>query len=184
MNGHHYFAAIKLPQEVKDFLKNWTEQHKEVFPFNRWVYYEDYHITLAFIGSIEEEQGIETIVQKLKTILNDKKSFPLILNKIGTFGPTNKPRIFWVDVEESEELLHIQEKVFSEILNLGFKLDTKPFRPHITLARKWASKDEFNESSLTKIKESFTFTINEVVLYETHLDKLPKYHEVASFKLK
>ena len=183
MNKNHYFIAVKLPQEVKKFLKEWTENNQMNLPFNRWVYPEDYHITLAFLGMIEDGKKDE-IIRTLKEVLLDTKSFQLTLNQFGTFGLINKPRIFWIDVEISEELLRIQQNVFTHILKLGFQLDTKPFRPHITLARKWVGEDNFNQKVLTKVDREDSFTVNEVVLYETHLNMKPKYVEVASVYLK
>ena len=183
MNNHHYFIAVKLPQEVKAFLKEWTDHHQSKYPFNRWVYPEDYHITLAFLGMVEEEKK-EEIVRTLKESLVDAGSFTLTLNQFGTFGLMNKPRIFWIDVEHSDDLMRIQKKVFSEILNLGFRLDTKPFRPHITLARKWIGERDFDEKALTKVEDGILFSVKEVVLYETHLNAKPKYIQVASVELK
>ncbi|HWK21862.1 MAG TPA: RNA 2',3'-cyclic phosphodiesterase [Ureibacillus sp.] len=182
MSKHHYFLAAKLPNNVKEYLKEWVEVNKVDFPFAKWVHFEDYHITLAFLGFAEENMKQE-VIDKIPEVLRDEWPFTLTLSKIGTFGPHKKPRIFWADVEHSEDLNQIQKKVHRQCVNIGFDLDKKTFRPHITLARKWQGESDFEIETLKEFENSLSFTVNEVVLYETHLDKTPKYHEYAVFSL-
>jgi len=183
---HHYFFAVKLPKEAKEFLYEWIQARKEDFPFARWVHPEDYHITLAFLGFAEKTM-LEQAIEKVKSVLEKEAAFTLTFNSIGIFGPQKAPRIFWADVESSEELFSIQKAVYKECVETGFELDKKPFRPHITLARKWNSGDDFDIRTLMQIREGdekpFSFNVTEVVLYETHLDKTPKYKEYANFPL-
>ncbi|WP_235867555.1 RNA 2',3'-cyclic phosphodiesterase [Ureibacillus chungkukjangi] len=182
MSKHHYFLAAKLPKEVKEFLKEWVEANKIDFPFARWVHHEDFHITLAFLGFAEENMKQE-VIETMAQVLINENPLTLTLNKIGTFGPHKKPRIFWADVEQSEELNEVQKKVYRQCTNIGFQLDKKPFRPHITLARKWQGEEDFDIATLTNFDERLSFTIDEVILYETHLDRTPKYYEYARFSL-
>lgn len=182
MSKHHYFLAAKLPKEAKNFLREWVEKNQTEFPFARWVHHEDYHITLAFLGFAEESMKQE-VINTMQQVLSGEGPFTLTLKMIGTFGPHKKPRIFWVDVEESENLNQVQKKVYRQCINIGFQLDKKPFRPHITLARKWQGEQDFDIEKLTKFEDRLSFTVNEVVLYETHLDQTPKYHEYARFDL-
>lgn len=186
LTKHHYFFAVKLPKETKEFLHEWIEARKADYPFARWVHPEDYHITLAFLGFAEKSK-LEHVINRLKPILEKESAFTLTLNNLGIFGQKKAPRIFWADVESSEQLISIQKAVYEECVKTGFQLDKKPFRPHITLARKWNSEDPFNEATLFSIRKedgkTFTFNVTEVVLYETHLDRTPKYYEFASFPL-
>lgn len=186
MKKHHYFVAVKLPQEAKRFLDGWIEERKGDFPFARWVHPADYHITLAFLGFAEQTM-LNKLTEQLKPLIAKESTFTLTLNSLGTFGPHKAPRIFWADVETSEQLNEIQLGVRKVCEKIGFELDPKPFRPHITLARKWNSGDPFDATSLSQIRSSdgevFTFQVTEIVLYETHLDCFPKYHEYRSFPL-
>lgn len=183
---HHYFFAVKLPNETKTFLADWVEKNKETFPFQRWVHPEDYHITLAFLGFAEKDK-LDAVKKQIKKVLNNQQAFSLTLHNAGTFGQKENPRIFWADTFPSEELSNLQKKVYNQVIDSGFVLDKKPFRPHITLARKWNDKNPFNPSRLGEILrttgDTFSFNINEVVLYETHLDKNPKYKIVDLYRL-
>ncbi|SOC11072.1 2'-5' RNA ligase [Ureibacillus xyleni] len=183
---YHYFFAVKLPNEVKAFIGNWIERNKREFPFKRWVHEADYHITLAFLGFAEDEMKAKA-VESMATAISDIPPFSLTLTKIGTFGPAKSPRIFWTGVNESQVLNDLQKQVYQHCIEAGFQLDKKPFRPHITLARKWEGEQPFEKGTATPIVtedgKEVSFQINEVVLYETHLDKAPKYKEYAVFPL-
>ena len=182
MSKHHYFLAAKLPAEAKSFLSEWVAANKSNYPFAKWVYPEDYHITLAFLGFAEESMK-EEVIQSMPQVLADERAFALTLDRIGVFGPHKKPRIFWADVEHSESLNQVQKTVHSQCTKIGFQLDKKPFRPHITLARKWQGEEDFDLEALKEFEERLSFTVDDVVLYDTPLDKPPKYHEYARFSL-
>lgn len=183
---HHYFFAVKLPYEVKSYLNRWVQMHEPKFPFNRWVHPEDYHITLAFLGFAEKEM-LEKVVHDVGEIVSNLYTFELTLNELGIFGPPKSPRIFWADVKFSEELQSVQKLVYDTCLKAGFELDKKPFKPHITLARKWKFEEPFDREKLTSLKNSrgddYTFPVSEIVLYKTHLDQTPKYMEYTKYSL-
>lgn len=183
----HYFFAVKLPPEAKNFLNNWVDEHKENYPFKNWVHQEDYHITLAFLGFAEQEM-LQKVIEKVKFILENETSFNLSFHKLGIFGKETMPRIFWAGVFESDSLSTIQKKVYNQCIDVGFSLDKKPFRPHITIARKWSSNETFHLDSLKKLiqgnDEIFKFHVNEIVLYKTEMNEVPKYKEEHVFRLR
>jgi RNA 2',3'-cyclic 3'-phosphodiesterase len=182
----HFFFAIKIPLETKLIMKRNSERLKEILPFSRWVHHEDLHITLAFLGNAPEEK-LSIAVENVREALREFKGFPLEINKLGTFGKADSPRIFWVDTQESNELHEVREKVFRACVEAGFQLETRPFKSHITLARKWTGDQHFHKRLLDVWNElqsePLIFNANEVVLYQTHLDKTPKYEEKTIYKL-
>jgi len=120
-------------------------------------------------------------------VIKNAKKFRLEINQLGTFGREQSPRVLWADIEYSSELHDIRNKVFSACEQAGFKLETRPFRPHITLARKWTGEEAFQSDKLVIWKklqpDSLPFQVSEVVLYRTHLNQLPKYEAIAIFPL-
>ncbi|WHX99654.1 RNA 2',3'-cyclic phosphodiesterase [Neobacillus sp. DY30] len=187
MNKHtHFFFAIKIPTEIKLIMQSNIERLKEILPFSRWVHHEDLHITLAFLGNAPSEK-LSIALENVREALSEFKGFSLEINKLGTFGKADSPRIFWMDTKESNELSNVREKVFTACVEAGFQLETRPFKPHITLARKWSGNQVFHKSLLdTWIElqsEPLVFNVNEVVLYQTHLDKTPKYEVKTTYYL-
>lgn len=185
MNAHFFFA-VKLPDETKEKLKEYMDCVSLKLPFSRWVHHEDYHITLAFLGSAPEEQ-----LQKASGLIADsirnEKTFPLYISRLGVFGKQETPRIFWCGTQQDKHLQDLRLKVYSACQEAGFKLETRPFKPHITMARKWAGTGPFQQSMLdvnSPFKDGhLEFEAAEVVLYQTHLDKSPKYESIAIFPL-
>lgn len=182
----HFFFAVKLPDEIKLRMKEHLEKLKSDIPFSRWVHYQDLHITLAFIGFAPTEK-LERATDYVTSAIKGFKSIKLSIHRLGCFGNVHSPRVFWADTQASEELNHLRQEVFSACERAGFQLETRPFRPHITLARKWAGGEPFNGEWLhvwKKIQpDPLTFEAKEVVLYQTHLQKLPKYEAKILFPL-
>ncbi|WP_062354872.1 RNA 2',3'-cyclic phosphodiesterase [Bacillus kwashiorkori] len=182
----HYFFAVKLPDEAKEVINEWIQKKKSHFPFKNWVHPQDYHITLAFLGSCKKDR-LDKLNVSMEKMLWKEESFSLTLNELGFFGSEKQPRVFWLDVLPSESLLQIQKKVYNHCIDSGFILDKKPFRPHITLARKWQGETPFNKSNLVKIQQKseklYTFMIDSIVLYESHVKETPKYYEYFRYPL-
>ncbi|WP_102274217.1 RNA 2',3'-cyclic phosphodiesterase [Cytobacillus massiliigabonensis] len=182
----HFFFAVSLPEEVKKELSRLCLTIKERLPFQRWVHQDDYHITLAFLGTAQDgklEKAKKLVVEQL----NGQSSFSLHINKLGVFGKKDSPRIFWADTVKEDKLLKLRERVFFSCLEAGFELETRAFKPHITLARKWAGSTPFEEDLLESNnpfeEASLPFQAKEVALYQTHFDRTPKYEKIAAFPL-
>lgn len=144
------------------------------------------HITLAFLGFVPTENRTK-VENNVSEAIRGSKPFQLQINKLGIFGREEAPRVFWADVLESNELQLIRDRVFAACVGAGFKLETREFRPHITIARKWTSDEPFHKELLDILEElqpkPLEFEINNVVLYQTHLKKSPKYEVKTIFPL-
>lgn len=177
MNRNHYFFALPLPDELKQTLHQTIQEQQ--LPFARFVHEQDLHLTLAFLGAAEEQQ-LQKAVQLVSSAISTIESFPLVIESLGFFGKKDEPRIFWAGVEEEKRLDQLQSAVSNACRQAGFHLDSKPFRPHITLARKWKGETAFQLPPITIEKN---FSAQSVVLYETYLDRSPKYKVKERIKL-
>ncbi|WP_075982637.1 RNA 2',3'-cyclic phosphodiesterase [Bacillus massilinigeriensis] len=181
----HFFFAVRLPDEVKENLSKLCDSLKEQTSFKSWVHNQDYHITLAFLGGAPRDQ-LELAKENVRRILQDQFSFPLTINQLGMFGKSDSPRIFWAGLQMEARLHDLREKVYSACIDAGFSLETRPFNPHITLARKWVGATPFKQEQLLippDMLEDGAFIANEVVLYQTHLNKTPKYEAFSTYQL-
>ncbi|MFJ7729490.1 RNA 2',3'-cyclic phosphodiesterase [Neobacillus sp. NPDC097160] len=182
----HFFFAVRIPEETKVIMKAHIEKIKIDLPFSRWVHHQDLHITLAFLGAAAPEK-LAVAENNIKEVLRGAEAFTLKINKLGIFGQKESPRVFWADTEESTELRAIRKKVFSACDKSGFQLETRPFRPHITLARKWNGAHSFQMELLevwNKLQpEPLPFQAHDVALYQTHLQQTPKYEAITLFPL-
>jgi len=187
MSHHtHYFWAVKLPDDIKRSIHDELNSVQHIFQFQRWVHKEDYHITLAFLGATDE-QRLQEAIDLVGNAITEEKSFPLEIIGLNVFGNSKAPRVFWGAVNEEERLYELQAIVHKQCLEAGFTLESRPYHPHITIARKWSAQEEFDTDILTKHnpfqEKLLCFTVNEIVLYKTNLDKTPKYEPIVRFSL-
>lgn len=182
--NRHFFIAVPLPLSIKTALKEKCEMLKTNLHFKRWVHLEDYHITLAFLGNADLEQ-LQIVLEKIKESLRKLPPFELKIQGLDIFGRKEYPRILWASIFESQPINNVRDIVYKECVKAGFDLDNKPFVPHITVARKW--NDTHGKMPidvvLTEEVELPKFLVEEVVLYETKFEEIPKYRRKAVIRL-
>jgi RNA 2',3'-cyclic 3'-phosphodiesterase len=182
----HYFWAISLSEDVKKTMFMEFEKIKGYFPFKRWVHELDYHITLTFLGSAQEEK-LEVATKLIGDVVKNVKAFPLELQGINVFGNREAPRIFWTSVKQENQLFELQKQVYEVCSEVGFTLESRSYLPHITIARNWNGEEKFERDWLTMYNPfkyiPISFIADEVVLYKTNIEKTPKYEAIATYKL-
>ena len=101
-------------------------------PGARWVEPENLHLTLRFIGEVDEPTA-EEIDYALRQI--EVGPLDLTLTGLGTFGKHGNEHTLWVGVAPSPQLTHLQAKVESAIMRSGQPAEERKFTPHVTIAR-------------------------------------------------
>jgi len=122
------FVAIPLPEEIRRQLAGLTEQSQGL----RRVPGEQMHLTLKFIGDLGSE-ALNELTQSLAAIRFN--SFDLRLKPPGAFPDEVQPRVIWMGVDRSPELMALQQSVEQAVLKVGTEDRHQEYRPHITLAR-------------------------------------------------
>ncbi|CAM4233413.1 RNA 2',3'-cyclic phosphodiesterase [Lederbergia lenta] len=179
----HYFFALSLSNDLKGKLQDVSKEMRVNLAFKNWVHPKDYHITLAFLGQANEEQ-LHEACKLSENALASIFTFSFELSKVGVFGLPKTPRILWMGTKESNPLDEVQKRVSLACTQAKFKLDERPFIPHITLARKWIGSDDFTLENTVLKKDLFNieYEASEVALFRTHPHNTPKYEKVKSFK--
>ncbi|GIO28814.1 RNA 2',3'-cyclic phosphodiesterase [Ornithinibacillus bavariensis] len=185
MNTPHYFIAIPVAANVKEEFAKWQEELKKSVSYKQWPWKEDLHITLKFLGAVEEERIIQ--LQELLRTIAKQNHFSISVGGIGTFGRHNSPRVLWAGVEKTEPLEILFKQIENAVTSIGFPKETRPYTPHITLAKKWNGNDVSPEK-LQEIKEhyqelTFPMNVDSFVLYQIFPSKRPKYEVVELYKL-
>ncbi|MFY0743079.1 RNA 2',3'-cyclic phosphodiesterase [Solibacillus silvestris] len=182
----HYFWAVRIPDGIKQTIHEELTRSKPIFQFKRWVDLNDYHITLAFLGAVNPQQ-LSSVIESVGNAIQNQKAFMLDIKGLGVFGAQSSPRIFWGAVSEAAPLYKLKEIVHQTCLDEGFTLETRPYHPHITLARKWEGNEDFNVNNLVThnpFKEKpLSFQITEIVLYKSNVENTPKYEPIVTFSL-
>jgi 2'-5' RNA ligase len=133
------FFAVELPDNVQAALGRLLpaeDPADRAAPDYRWVDASLLHVTLAFLGEQPEDRlaALEHVGRQ-----SAQASAPgtLTLGTAGSFGSRRTPRVLWVDVAgDLEALAAMQSRLALALRTGGFPLEDRPFRPHITLARR------------------------------------------------
>lgn len=129
------FLALELPVKVKDALQRQIGRLARAIPEVRWVDAASLHLTLAFLGELDDAR-LEAAIQSAAVVASGQVSLSLRLAGLGTFGPAHAPRVVWVGLEgEVRRLLALQAALADELAVRGFAREARPFAPHLTLAR-------------------------------------------------
>jgi 2'-5' RNA ligase len=118
------FVGIELPPELKLRLSLLCAG----VPGARWVDPGNYHLTLRFIGEVDE--GLASDIDAALAQIRAPR-FDLALAGVGHFGD----RMLWAGVDKSPPLVHLRDKVESALVRLGLAPETRRYAPHVTLAR-------------------------------------------------
>jgi 2'-5' RNA ligase len=144
------FLAINFPPAVRAEIVAATTPLRETAPELAWVKEPLLHLTLKFLDEQPEER-LESIQAALAGVAARHRELLLTLGEIGAFPNFRRTRIVWMGVAQEPrlELLHHDIEVVFEAL--GFEVDGRPFRPHLTLAR---AKNTLPEDRLRALARS------------------------------
>ena len=182
------FIAVNLPERIKEELLLYHEKWPDL-PI-KWVKPDNLHITLIFLGNINDQEILE-IDRAVKEITARYQSFSINLNRI-CYAPPKKipPRMVWAEGQKVEKLANLKQDLEKSLINSGinFSLENRDFRPHITLGRikAWEWK-KIEPEERPEINEdiSLSFNVNSIEVMESELKRAgPKYTVLESISLK
>jgi RNA 2',3'-cyclic 3'-phosphodiesterase len=130
------FIAIELPEPVKrevDALQRrlWVEPATGI----KWVAPQGIHLTLKFLGWVIPDR-IETIKSAIAEAVHGFKPFELGLNGLGAFPNLRRMNVVWCGLSgDLDQLASLQQSVEKFVSPLGYPTESRPFSPHLTLAR-------------------------------------------------
>jgi 2'-5' RNA ligase len=138
--GRRLFYAVPIPQPAIDQIADVVSAIRaDGVPGGgrdvRWVRLEGLHLTLRFLGpTLDDRIDAATLAPEGAT--EGRSAFDISIGGGGTFPPHGRPRALWLDVRDGEEgLVGLASEIDRELTHAGWVLDSKPFRPHLTLAR-------------------------------------------------
>ena len=100
-----------------------------------WVAPENFHVTVKFLGSIDEAQ-VSTVTDALHRALAHHRAFDVEVATLGAFPSPTRPRVLWAGIADgSAALAEIAVSVDDALASLGFAREPRAFAGHVTLGR-------------------------------------------------
>ncbi|MBV8858812.1 MAG: RNA 2',3'-cyclic phosphodiesterase [Acidobacteria bacterium] len=130
------FCAVELPREVREAAAAHAARLRRFTGVRAsWARPEGLHITLKFIGEVNAAR-VESISTAAGAAAGGFRPFRLSIEEAGTFPPRGAARVLWLGVrDDSGQLSRLQQRLEEVCSAAGFVRESKPFKPHLTLAR-------------------------------------------------
>jgi 2'-5' RNA ligase len=172
LNTIRAFIAIELPETIKSSIETIQARLKSLELPLRWVRVENIHLTMKFLGEIEEIE-----IGSIESALQDsvKMQAPLMLSAkgVGVFPGIRRPRILWVGIHDHETgLAGLQKSIEKQLHRIGYSKEGRPFKGHLTIGR---AKGYVDERKLKEALDSFLafesspFTVTEFFMFRSVL---------------
>ncbi|MCB0219477.1 MAG: RNA 2',3'-cyclic phosphodiesterase, partial [Chrysiogenetes bacterium] len=181
------FIAVELPPAARAFLVRVQEYlvkgglEKELGREGRpvWSRPETLHLTLRFLGDITEKQA-KQVAAAMDATGAAQAGFALRVAGIGGAPKPRAPRVLWAELQESAGLMALEAALSDRLEALGFARETRPWHPHLTLARvKWRKNPRTMSQYVTQLYED---AFNEAMREEKGVDFVPVF-EVYTYSL-
>ena len=134
MAGIRTFVALEMPVAVKRQVVS-VARHLSHLGQMRWVRSEGVHLTLKFLGDVEENR-VADIVSAVQQVASKFQPFALSTAGLGGFPRLERARVLWLGVEGDLERLRIlQGRIAQKLEDLGFERERRRFFAHVTVGR-------------------------------------------------
>ena len=177
------FVAIPVPAEFKKDLKEFIKLNADVANI-RWIPKENWHITLFFIGFINENK-LNIINEKTKEIITETNPFELHFQRFSLEGKASKKSMVWARFNTSEEFEKLSNQIQKNLIDeLEEVQKFKRSIPHVTLARLRKSVKR-NKINLETNPDKKILEVNQCELWQSIPTSTGmKYENLYSYNIK
>jgi len=128
------FVAIPVPDDIKQYARMMRNELGRARPDIKWVEYENYHLTLKFLGEVEGKK-LAAIKRNLQLAGDSVPPFNLSAGGIGFFPNRMRPRVIWMGIKgELDQAEFLADRVDAYLADMGFEPENN-HRLHLTLGR-------------------------------------------------
>lgn len=163
------FVAVNLPPAEQNRIRQAAAPLRRLSGV-RWTNSDSLHITLKFLGSVEETR-VPAIIAALCGAGGEARPFDLALRGFGAFPDLRRPRIFWVGAT-GPGILKLQSVVEEWIGPLGFPGEARPFHPHVTIGRANREMARAEAAEVARAADRFDYearlSVRTVELMQSH----------------
>ena len=174
MNKIRSFAAIPLNLEVVSNIEKAQIHLKALAADVKWVKPGSIHLTLKFLGNIDETD-IEKIAPAIQKAVAGFQPWQTEVKNLGAFPSLRNPRVVWAGIDDPDgRLIELQARIENELLHLGFEKESRKFSPHLTLGRVKSSRGKADlVRYIMDEREKFfgEIKIDRIILFKSDLQR-------------
>ncbi len=136
------FCAIDLPSDLKQKLANHISHLRQATGVKAgWTRTDNIHLTIKFLGETPMSL-VEKLTLAAARAVKPLAPFKVTVEHCGVFPPHGPPRVLWVGITDAgNHLARLHQRLEEECQAAGFPKESRPFHPHLTVARIRHSSD-------------------------------------------
>ncbi len=163
-------AGTRIGRVIDDARQSLDGEGRRI----RWVQLDGLHVTLRFLGPTPVGR-VGEIAAALDRAAAGIDAFDIRLAGAGAFPAPDRPRALWVGIVDGAEALGRITVAFEGALSAaGWPMETRPFRPHMTVARTDGAREgPAAAAALAQAAAGMDvrFRADGVILYRSHLGR-------------
>lgn len=174
------FIAIQLNEDIKDELAKIISRLKASSIKGNFTHRDNLHITLVFLGEVEASR-----LDLIQQTMNEIKSAPfsLSLRDLGSFNRRGG-NLYWIGIAPSPLLEKIHQQLEEKLTRVGFTLEKRPFKPHLTIGRQVITRPNFDNNKFISYIPLMEMTISNISLMKSErIDERLTYTEIYAVNL-
>lgn len=159
------FCAIELSPSIRGLVSQYIANLKEAMPDARasWARDTNIHLTVKFLGEIRRS-SVANLSSAASRALASIEPFSIRLENTGVFPNQRQPRVLWIGLTDSSGRLgELHKRLEDEAAKEGFKRESRPFHPHLTVAR---LRQAANARTLAQAHQQLKFNAAEIQVSE------------------
>ncbi len=157
------FTGLEIPRSVVELLATL----RGGLPGARWIDPENYHVTLRFIGDVDD-----VIAHEVASLLGRvrRQRFEMRVEDLKSFGG-RKPRALVATLGPERALMELQAEHERLMQRVGLEPDGRKYTPHVTLARlrESSNRQVAEYLSLRAPFRSSPFAVSRFVLFSSRM---------------
>ncbi|MEQ8849580.1 RNA 2',3'-cyclic phosphodiesterase [Botrimarina sp.] len=129
------FVAIESGPDLQRRAEGVADRLRPYAPRARWVDPDDLHLTLLFLGDLDDREVAEAC-SAADWVAKANEPFSLRVHGVGAFPAPSRPRAIWLGVSDGRDAVcRLQADLDDAIGHLVQKRERRGYVPHWTLAR-------------------------------------------------
>jgi 2'-5' RNA ligase len=166
------FFAAELHSDVADALEQAITPLRALEPGLAWAAPDKRHLTLRFLGEVDDA-ALPALVATTDHLAATHRPFTMELAGIGGFPSLRRARVLWIGVQTEPRLELLHHDLELALETLGYELEGRPFRPHVTLARVRHPLDAERGRALARAARKVAFSATQPVAALTLFESVP-----------
>ena len=169
------FTAVPIPESLQEEIILSTAALRGRYPKLRWVSQQALHITLNFLGEIEEKT-VPQVLDAMEAVRPSFNSFDIEFKGLGVFPRRGPARVLYLEAQRGIQQCQKLQQALARQLAVYAPPERKKFRPHLTIARVKPHTD-WPEPENEGTDIALGFTVQRVALYKSILKPEGAHYE-------